>query len=310
MRKLFTDREFPEERGLSEKVTKEAYNGITLALESRIPNFAFKFSYDCADTSTPYATNVNALKDSIRAIIPKLEYPLNPLDYDREIEEQDKYNLFDLIEYLYPLVQDIKQDEYHSYYRHYHLVLLQTTKEKDSLRGEINLIFRRNNLNFYLDLDGEVKRRLPRAFDELVSGVGTVNIKDDDLSSLIKTALNLITKPSEYERKLALEKLWDAFERVKTIKATKQGEKRESAKELTKLMANSTPGFEEIINDEFMLLSKLGNNYQIRHFETYITKIPDLALIDYLFFRALSLINLAVVTIEEPLPNEVDWWLE
>ena len=48
------------------------------------------------------------------------------------------------------------------------------------------------------------------------------------------------------------------------------------------------------INDEADKLSKIGNKYRIRHHETDKIEIEDTYMIDYLFVRMLSLINLLV----------------
>ncbi len=84
----------------------------------------------------------------------------------------------------------------------------------------------------------------------------------------------------------ALEKIWDAFERIKTIYP--DSNKKESAKKVCDACATSLDS--DYINNEFKTLSTIGNDYQIRHFETDKKSISDINTKVYLYFRMLSLI--------------------
>lgn len=303
---LFSDRELVKDAGTSEVITKTVYDGIVVAINRKINNFAFNFPEKCTDTDTPYATDTRALKGSIKAVIPKLEYPLEIKSYNEEVTEQDKLNLFDLVEYCYPLIQDVSQGDYHKFFKHYHLRLHTTSSAKDDFRNQVNQILNRNGLVFYLDVDGKIKRRLPNALGELVNSSSKLSFSDDELNNLLETAFSFISKPSDTDRKYALEKLWDALERLKTLSASKQGEKRKSTTELVKLMSDGTHGFDDVLDKEFDALRVIGNNYQIRHFETYTLKIQKPQHIDYLFFRALCLMNLAMLTLQETV-DDAEW---
>ena len=59
-------------------------------------------------------------------------------------------------------------------------------------------------------------------------------------------------------------------------------------------MANNQTSFETLFNDEFVALTKIGNNYRIRHHETDKIDITDTRHYDYFFNRCLSLIALAI----------------
>jgi len=96
------------------------------------------------------------------------------------------------------------------------------------------------------------------------------------------------------DRVHALEKIWDAFERVKTF----FGEKKVSAPELVKLVANGNSGMEKLIGDEAKALTNIGNTFHIRHFETDRIEITDNKHIDYLFYRMSSLIHLFLTELE------------
>lgn len=50
----------------------------------------------------------------------------------------------------------------------------------------------------------------------------------------------------------------------------------------------------DFFNNEFRELTQIGNNYQIRHFEKGVKEIKDDRTKEYLFFRALGLIELVL----------------
>ena len=59
------------------------------------------------------------------------------------------------------------------------------------------------------------------------------------------------------------------------------------------------PGKRDIFEREFELLTKIGNEYRIRHHETDKTPISTPSQISYLFFRMLSLISLCLEVLQE-----------
>jgi len=59
-------------------------------------------------------------------------------------------------------------------------------------------------------------------------------------------------------------------------------------------MSNGQSEFEQIFDIEFNTLTKIGNDFRIRHHETDKIDITDSRHYDYLFNRCLSLISLAI----------------
>jgi len=49
-----------------------------------------------------------------------------------------------------------------------------------------------------------------------------------------------------------------------------------------------------MLNDEFLELTRIGNNYEIRHFEKGKEEIPSDEFREYLYFRMLSLISFCI----------------
>ena len=87
----------------------------------------------------------------------------------------------------------------------------------------------------------------------------------------------------------ALENIWDAFERIKTIL---EKDKQKGVKKLCENCSTSL-SFDDV-NNEFAVLTNIGNNYQIRHFETNKKSIKDVNTKVYLYFRMLSLMTFVI----------------
>jgi len=111
--------------------------------------------------------------------------------------------------------------------------------------------------------------------------------KDEELNLLINEAKERYLKPND--QIVALEKLWDAFERMKTYY---DKDKKKSATILIAKMSTELDISE--LQQEFENLTKIGNFYRIRHHETDKRPLTDASQVKYLFFRMLALIDLAV----------------
>lgn len=119
----------------------------------------------------------------------------------------------------------------------------------------------------------------------------TINTKDKQLNDLIIEAKKRFLNPND--KQIALEKIWDAFERIKTYFGN---DKKKSASQLISIIATNLE-VEEFEN-EFKALTAIGNNYRIRHHETDKKELTDFQQIDYLFFRVLTLIDLCLSKIK------------
>jgi len=83
--------------------------------------------------------------------------------------------------------------------------------------------------------------------------------------------------------------LWDAFERIKTV--VDPISKKRSVRALIDLMADEGAS-RDAIEAEFVALTKIGNDFQIRHHEVNKHTVEE-SLIDPLFIRALALVDSA-----------------
>lgn len=124
--------------------------------------------------------------------------------------------------------------------------------------------------------------------------------RDDELNKLLSESIQLYNRR---EKALAVEKLWDAFERLKTYFILLK--KPESSEKVIDIMSNGDDNYISIYSDEFRQLTKIGNNFRIRHHETDKITITDNNDYDYFFFRCLSLICSAISRIQKVERNEV-----
>ncbi|ARD47551.1 AbiJ-NTD4 domain-containing protein [Sporosarcina sp. P33] len=285
----FSDRELGAKELKSEEITTSVYNGLVGIYKRFEKNFSYDYSENCPDNNLICGTDVQLLNAAIKAQIPNIEIPIN-VKWDDE-EDIDKYALLDFIEFCYSKIVDISEDDYHSYFKHYHISFQTTENEKEKFRSEVNQIFSRNGVSFYLDSDGMVKRRLPTQLDAVLENLN-IKSKDDRLNELLNLAIENIRKPQEINRQIALEKIWDAFERIKTF--YDPNDKKSSAQTLVTNIAAGTADFNLILDSEFKSLTDIGNKYQIRHFEANKIQIGSLKQVDYLFYRMIALIDLCL----------------
>jgi hypothetical protein len=95
------------------------------------------------------------------------------------------------------------------------------------------------------------------------------------------------------DKQSALENLWDAFERMKTLL---NPDKKESSNTILDQLSGDIE--RKIWEAEFLTLTDIGNDYQVRHFETNKRPITSNKEKEYLYFRMLSLIDFTLNKIQ------------
>ena len=122
------------------------------------------------------------------------------------------------------------------------------------------------------------------------------NTSEPNLNQLIQQAESFYKKEGDSNKQLALEKLWDVLERLKTYYST---DKKKSIGILLDKISKNDINLKNILNDEFRKITDIGNNYQIRHFEKGKILISDVKIKEYLYARCLALINLSIKSIND-----------
>jgi hypothetical protein len=194
--------------------------------------------------------------------------------------------VFDLIEFLYEHAALPEAYEFHSYHRHDHFRYDQAGG-RTRFAEDINRIFARNGMAFEL-VEGEVTRIAPTGLQEALAET-VFQTGDSDLDRLLKTAREKFLNKSLDVRKEGLEKLWDAWERLKTVERGK--DKQAQATALIDKAATE-PVLRGRLEVEAKELNFIGNNLMIRHTETNRPAIADSAQVDYLFHRLFAMVRL------------------
>ena len=117
-------------------------------------------------------------------------------------------------------------------------------------------------------------------------------VNEGGIRELLKDAVALYKTPNSAARQDSVEKIWDAFERMKTYYTTLK--KNKSIEKIVNDMADGNSHFIDLFDKEFRELTYIGNNYRIRHHETNKFNITDERYYDYFFNRCLSLIALTI----------------
>lgn len=116
---------------------------------------------------------------------------------------------------------------------------------------------------------------------------------DATMDALLQDARLKFKDPAPKARAEATEKLWDAWERLKSLDV--QGNKRMSVARLLD-QCSPEPRFRALLEIEVKALTEIGNTFHIRHFETDKTKLERAEQNDYLFHRMFALIHLLLLS--------------
>lgn len=253
-------------------------------------SFAQRYPEHCFEHPLPVATDSDALGAAFIAHNPHVPWPLQHLAVPNTL------HVLDAIEFFAGLVSHPVKRAYHDFGRHHHILSFDPELGFAKYRTEINTMLRRCGHPFELDDQARVRRLVPPVIREELARVG-FQTGDSALDELLETACAKFGSPDSRIRTEALEKLWDAWERLKTLLP---GDKKTSVKALLASVV-SEPMLRQRIDAEARELTDIGNAFMIRHHETNRVEITDSNHVDYLFHRMFALIAM-IVRSRETLP--------
>lgn len=287
----FSDKEGKSKAQTVDEITPAAWGGIVALIQGLISTGAFGKNYPemCPDGAGPTGTDEQSFKLALKAEIPEIEWPLKTEEgdhWERKPWAPETMVALDLIQFCYQTVATPIQDGYHSFFRHYHLSF-DEEQGKDSFQEKINTIFRRNGIAFVLENDGAIKRIIPKEFEKIIS----IHIRTGDnlLDNMIAEAQKKFLNPDTIIRKEAVERLWDCWERIKSLE-NPNNKKNSIATLLNK--TSTEPDTRSMLEDEARKLTDIGNTFHIRHSEVTQIVISDNSIIDYLFYRLFAFIQM------------------
>lgn len=272
--------------------------GIVSLINGLIQTGAFgqHFPEMCQDGAGVCGTDEQSLKHVLQAEIPSIEYPFVIEKEEREWWAAPTHPyaphhlvILDLIQFCYRRVAKPIQGSHHSYFQHYHLDFDVETGRAEFLEN-VNRVFKRNGIAYELRNDGSIHRLAPIVLrDSLTSA--HFRTPDETLNRLLEEARVKFMSPDDSIRRESLERLWDAWERLKTL--LNPEDKRLSVQAMLDRCARE-PALRAFLEVEAKCLTEAGNKFHIRHSEIGQVEVELPQQVDYLFHRLFSLISLCI----------------
>ncbi len=288
------------------RISPQAYTLLLKCCERFHSNLAWKYPEQCPDGHGCCGVDQALFDTDLGFEIPSLfrdEYgrvaaPMthqNVFEDSNTEDEYDQYALLDYIEFHARHIKDVVIGNYHSYFGHYHLSFSATDTADSAFRqfqSAINEIFVKTGLLYTLTDDRIIERVIDATplTPEIEQHIN--QIKEKGIRDLLMEAISLHRRPYPQSARDAVEKIWDALERLKTYYTAM--DKKGSAAKIVNDMAHGAPEYRTLFDTEFATLTRIGNDFRIRHHEMTKTEISDPRYFDYFFNRCLSLISLAI----------------
>lgn len=292
----FSNRENGPRARTEQVISPTVWAGVVALVQGLINNGAFglRFPERCPDGQAVCGCDSDSLAAAVVAEIPGLVWPL---ETTREVEEDyfsqhkpfapETLLILDFIEFVHDAVAKPIPGNYHDFFSHHHLSFDQQAGQ-DEFRATANRIFSRNGVAFEMLSTGRIVRVLPLVLgDELRRTV--FNTGDRTLDNMLDECWAKFSDRNPLVRREALERLWDAWERLKSL-ADPGGKKRSITIILN--AAATEPLLRARLEAEAQELNLIGNSHLIRHSEVSQVPVIDADHIDYLFHRLFAMIQL------------------
>lgn len=297
MSNYFSDRELGPRARTEQKVSPVAWGGIAILVEALASFGAFgaSFPQECPDGNAICGNDTDSLKSAIEAEIEGLSWPLqrdevNEDDFMRSRKPWAPPTLvaLDFIEFAWRSVALPVQGKHHDYYRHHHLSF-DSTQGRSAFVTDVNRILGRNGLAYEITEGGEVRRVLSAVIGDLLVRA-YFRTGDQLLDVMLEESRRKFSDPDPLIRREALERLFDSWERIKTLADN------DKAKSTNLILdrASPDPAFRQLLEKEAKELRDIGNGYLLRHHERTQTPVVDTDHVDYLFHRLFVLVDLVI----------------
>ena len=162
--------------------------------------------------------------------------------YEEAPFSPDTLVVLDFIQFCYAHVAKPVLGGYHSFFQHHHLSF-DVDAGKTDFREKVNRIFSRNGIAYELGEDGNIIRLAPPGLREELASAD-FQTGDNIVDQMMMEARRKFLNPDQAVRKEAVERLWDAWERLKSI-----DDPSDKKKSITQLLDNASvePSFRVII---------------------------------------------------------------
>lgn len=291
----FSDREGRVAPQPTEQVDDRVWGGIRAAIEARVNNNSFAKSYPnaCTDNNATViaGTNEEGLRAAMHAEVPGLpNWPWQVATDWHPAPTPATASILDLIEFCSRRVSTPVRRERHPFMRHEHLLEFDGLSGQHEFREEINRIFERNGVTYRLDEAHEIRRLTEPVFRDTLENP-SLRSGDAELDRMLSTAQTKFLDRRAGVRQEALEALWDAWERLKTLRPG-ASKRAQATALLMDAAGSSSPKYLQLIEVEARQLTDIGNTMQIRHSETNQERPGASEHVDYLFYRLWAFLDM------------------
>lgn len=287
MSNFFSDRENGPVNRNSEIINDRLWAGLRSLIEIRIQDgsLGLRFPKACSDQGgQPYGTDDERFAATLNAEVPNAVWPMSPCDLPTVP------TALDILEFCAQSIGIPRRGRYHDYYGHTHIADWDREAGLEAFVADVNRLFARNGVAFELTPDGVAQRLLPKHIAApILSAVFKTG--DEESDRLLETARRCFLAPKTTDRRDGLEKLWDAFERIKTLE---DPDKKIGAQLLLDKAARSGSLFRQSLDQEAQALTYLGNAHRIRHSEVTQEPLETNFQLDFLFNRLFAFIHLVL----------------
>ncbi|MGW1708260.1 hypothetical protein ACWCP8_22740 [Streptomyces sp. NPDC002206] len=305
-----------------EEISHATWRGIVALIRQYVGggSLARAFpAYDCSDDRTGYSTitgiDEQAFVDSLTAHVPDLlscamEHMQDDDRFGMAIRSRvdpflmrdllgtgwapDTVTALDVVEFIVRHIEDPAHRSLHAWNGdHYHYSFSDRSRGgiegKSEFQDAVNLLFSRNGIAFTLGDNLQVQRVAPPETRNMISDFRP-ETEDPELNDKLTDAMIRFLSRHPAHRRDAVEKLWDGFERLKTLEFGASEDKKTSASELLDRSSSGSAPYRVVLEAEFKTLTDIGNKFGIRHHEHSQAALPSDAAVDYLFVRLASVI--------------------
>ena len=288
-RRYFSERQRVSQPRIVETISEGAKASLTAYVQMYVFNSAEDFvnAIRCGPCNGSYAANVYEIEQSIVTGIGKIY----DLELDGVFSSDENSDTFDLIEIYYDEVVRA-YNEIMVYClllpRHGSRRITCPVKNKlNEFTDGINRVLEREKVAYELNIDGQIVRiGAPVLSDVIQSSAFATG--DNELDGLLETAQDKFISRNPAMRREGLEKLWDAWERLKTVEPG--SDKKASTSALLDRVVDGP--MRDRLEREAIELTDIGNKFMIRHSEVGKHPLTDDRHVDYLFPRLFSLVYL------------------
>lgn len=296
MSDYFSDRELGPKARTEQKISPVAWAGIVALVASLANNGSFGASVPklCQDGQGICGNELPALKDAIEAELHGLSWPLKTDQASEgfmlpsEPWAPPTLAALDLVEFVWRMVARPVSGWYHRSFHHNHLTF-DIEAGRASFRVDVNRIFARCGIAYELGEDGQIRRVLPAVLSE--SLVRTYfRTGDRTLDVMLEESRTKFSDPDPLIRREALERLFDAWERIKSLADVNKA----TSVQLILDQSASEPAFRAVLEKEARELREISNNHLLRHHEVNQTPVIDVEHIDYLYHRLFAMVELVI----------------